>query len=336
MSDWDDFLNHCWNLSNLSLYDNSFRRHFNYSCVHNNISNKRLNFFYLHYIVSHLNYFFHNLGYLYYMLFCLIYWNKLLNDPLNRNWNLNRNYNWSFNFNNVLSINIVCYDSFNFNLSWNFTYYFYYSLLYNIMGKNFFLINGSINNSIPQNLDRFFDLNINVFDSLNLYNLLLNNWNLYDFFDLSNNFSNNFLFNRYFHNLRDFNNFLYNSWNNNNFFYNFLNFYNFRNFYHFLDDFIDSDSNLFDSFDNFGNLNNFLLNMFDWPRDINVMINNFIHLDYFWFINDYRVIDLDFHDFSFNKFLDDCLSNYLWYFNHSFMNHRNLDPSLHHLLNLLN
>ena len=104
--------------------------------------------------------------------------------------------------------------------------------------------------------------------------------------------------------MRNFHNFLDNPRDNNDFFYNLFNFNNFRDLNHLLNQFIDINSNLFDSFNSFS----------DWNNIIN------FNLDRYFFMNVMDDRFFYFHKFCFFNWNTNLASYFIWFLNFSFFN----------------
>jgi hypothetical protein len=157
----------------------------------------------------------------------------------------------------------------------------------------------------------------------------LNYRNCNSFLNFSYYLSNNLFFNYLLYDLRNLNDLLNNSWNDNYLFYNLLNLYDFGHFNHFLNNFLNLDSDLFNSLYNFRNLNNSLFYVLDNLWNLNIMVYNFFNFNDFWLINDKRLSDFDFLYLDNLNSLDDWNLYYILnYFNY-FMNHRNIEIFLY-------
>lgn len=96
-------------------------------------------------------------------------------------------------------------------------------------------------------------------------------------------------------------NFLNNSWYYDYFLYNFLDFYNFRDFNHFLYNFIDLNSNFFDSINISGYLNYFFFYAFYRFGYFNIMINDFFNFNNLRLVNNHRISEINLlYDLSLN------------------------------------
>jgi len=76
-----------------------------------------------------LHYFFNN----------FVHWNKFLNNPVNRNWDLNWNNDLSFDLHNFRDLDMVVDDLFDWDISWNLFDYFNHSFLNQLVVNDFLL-----------------------------------------------------------------------------------------------------------------------------------------------------------------------------------------------------
>lgn len=92
-----------------------------------------------------------------------------------------------------------------------------------------------------------------------------------DLLDLSNDFLDDDFLYWDFHYLRNLDYLLDHSWHNNYFLYDLLHLDHFRDLHHLLDDLVYVHSHFFDYLNVLRNLNNLLLEMLDYPWNIDIM-----------------------------------------------------------------
>ena len=106
---------------------------------------------------------------------------------------------------------------------------------------------------------------------------------------------------------------------------NSLNFNYFWNLNHLFNDFIDLNSDLFNSFNISWYLDNLLFDIFDWFGNLNKVIDEFFHFDNLRLMNNYWISQIHLFNYrpfnSLNYWLFDNFSNYF----DNFMNYWNLD-----------
>ena len=252
---------------------------------------------------------FNNLGNLHY----------LFNDFSDRNNFLNYFFSWNrdLNWHNNLPINLddlSTFDGevnyfFNLNSPWYFLDNFNHLLDNDLIVNYLLFIFGHFYEFINDSLHDSFYFNIDIFRNLNFHNFVLNHWDLNDslhffYFFLDDNFWNHSL-----NNLGDFHNFLNDSRHNNDFLHYFLYFDHFGNLHHFLNNFFNRNFNFFNSVNVSDHFDYLLFDIFDWLRDIYVVVHYFLHLHHLGFFDDDGIPEIN--------LLYDCVFNslYDWFFN---------------------
>jgi hypothetical protein len=163
----------------------------------------------------------------------------------------------------------------------------------------------------------------------------LNHRNCNSFLNFPYYLSYHLFLNYLFNYLWNFNNLLNNS-RDNYYFLDYLFYLNdFRNFHHFLNDFLNLNPDLLDSFYYFRNLNDSFLDLFNYFWDLNVVINNLFYLNYPWLIDNKRLPNFNLFNCNNIIILNYWnLDNLFDYFDY-FMNHRNIDIFLNLVWNFL-
>lgn len=261
---------------------------------------------------------------------------NFFNNSINWNWNLNWDNNLFFNLNNFAYLVSDCNDFVNINFFWHFN-----SVLNNLIVCLF--DNFNCGNNFLNRDDFFYNFFYNIFFSdvgvnwhFNNLHSFFKHWDLNYFF----NFNNLSALNDSVYNLLDdlwnLDNFFNHSRDNNNLLDDLLDFDHFWYFNHLFDDFVNIDSNLFNSFNGFWNLNYFLNCNFDWIinddfDNLNSFyFNNFWNLDYFFDI----FFDFD-NNWVFNSFNHNLSDNLRYSYNFLFY-YRNLHSSIDYFLNFAN
>lgn len=324
----DDFNCFLFNSSDCDLYDLF-------------LNNRNLN----GYLLSH-----NNCHYLFY-------------NSVNNLVNFDKLWNDSLKLNNLNLVNVLLYNNFNWDNSWNFNQFFnnlfddlFYDLnIGSILSDDLWLLNigwnldnfilnnnfSFIMNCGPGNLDNFLN-NLFNFDDLCLFDIA-GDWLLDDFY-----WVDQFLLilndlDRLFNNSLDFN------WNLNNQCAWFLDlyqfftldnlrndlFYNefFRNFILKSDNLLNRSINDFFFLNNLFNWNNSFDNLLNWFFNLNVDIFNFLNFNWLFNFNNFLNNHLNFLDrFFFNYLFDNDLNN-LRYFHNLFNDSWNNNNLFDNLLN---
>ena len=183
-----------------------------------------------------------------------------------------------FNLNNFGYFNLIVDNFFYRNVSWYFPNDLNNSLNNCFMRNNSLLYCFELDQFIDYFLHNSVYFYINVLFNNNFLNSSLHNWNLHNFLNfldslLDHNFRNNS-----FNYLRNFDYLLDNTRYNYNFLNYLFNFYNFWYLNHLLNDLLYWNFDLFNTVNMSQDLNYFLLDVFDWFRYLDVMINNFLDL----------------------------------------------------------
>ena len=260
----------------------------------NTLINHYLLYHFLNVLNSHIllfrfDYFLDELRHLDDSLHYLTNWNAFLSHYLNWNRNLQRYNNWPFylyRFNYL----IVSRNYFiHINRSWHLSNDLNYILYFYLVSNNFFLYVIDGHKLINKAINRFFNLNIYIFDDFYLNDSLLYDRNLNFFLDFSYDNFLNFSDNNFFYNLWYFNDFLYDPRHYDNFLDDPLDLDDFRHFNNFFNDFLDFNSHLFYSLHVSRNFYYLLFDISHRFRHFNVMIYNFLDLYYLWLMNYQRI-----------------------------------------------
>lgn len=254
----------------------------------------------------------------------LLDWNRDLNwdNDLSLHWigltNLHRVIDWPFhlyhlrdlpdNFNDPLNHHLIIDDSL-----------FVFWHLYDFIVVGFYLL---------------LNIDVDILHCLNLHDSLLDHRYLDDPFNLFDLFLDDGFLDDPFDDLRDLDYFLHNSRNDNDSFDDLLYFDNFGNLDHLLNNLFYGDSNLFDSIHVSDHLNDFLLDVFDWLGNFDVMIDDFLHLDNPWLSDYLRLSNIHFLYDGLFQSLNYWLFNDLYDPENLFVEHRDLDYPLNLLDNL--
>lgn len=272
---------------------------------------------------------------------------NLLNNAVNWNRYLNRYNSWLFNFYYFLDLDNFRYDSLNFYFSRNLNSNLDYLLIFLLHYLNNLV--GLFNWDDLLNIFLYYsiDLVIDILDSLDLDNSILNDGNLNKSLDLSDSLNLNNSVNNFLNDLRYLDNLLYNSWDNYDFLDNLLDLNNFWYLNHLLNNLVDSNSNFFNSLNGSWDLNDLLNNNLDWVIlsdevidwllnfnnlvNLNNLINISNHFNYFRYFSSLNDDLSSYFRYSYNLFLD------YWYFNSSVNDFLNLfdhrDGVVHNLFN---
>ena len=144
--------------------------------------------------------------------------------------------------------------------------------------------------------NNFFDFMIEVLDHLYFNNSFLDYWYLNYLLDLDDDCLFNDSVDYFFNDLWDFNNLLDDSWNHNNFFNDFLDLNNLGYFDHLFNDFINMDSDFFNSFDGSWDLYDLFDDDSDWVALSNVVVDWLFNFDDFVDFNNLINVPIDFDD----------------------------------------
>lgn len=315
----DDFLNNRLDRNNLfSFYDDFLDLLADVRNLLDNFLNSLVNNDFLlnsddlldYDLLDSLSYdFFNNLRYLNYFLNNLCDWNDSLDDLFHWNGNLD--------WNNDLPLDWVRLSHFDRVIDWFVHFYHLGDLSDNFNDflndhfviDDFLLISWNFNDFVIVSLDLFLDINVHIFHCLNLDNSFLDDRYLDNPFNLFDLFFNDDFLNDPFYDLRNFNYFFHNSWNDNDPLDNLLYLNNFGDLDHLFNDLLNGDSNLFNSIHMSDYLNNFLLDIFDWLRNFNIMVDNLLNLDYLWLPDYLRLSNIYLLNDSLFGSLDDWLFN---------------------------
>lgn len=257
-----------------------------------------------------------------------------LDDTIYRYWNFHRDdwrlldFNDFFNFYNFryysLDFDFARYFNSSFN---NFFWFLFYNFHHFIILLNrYYLFYEFLNDSI--------NFIVNIFDTLNLDDSILNDRNLNKFLNFSDLFDFNDSVNNFFYDLRYLNNLFNNSRDDYNLFYNLFNLNYFSYFNHLFDNFVDSHSNFFNSFNCSWNLNNLLNDYFDWIILSDKVIyrffyfNDLVDLNYLIYISD----DLDYFRHFSSLYYN--LSGDFRYSHNFLLDNRYFNSSIHNLFDL--
>lgn len=135
--------------------------------------------------------------------------------------------------------------------------------------------------------------------------------------------------------MRDLDHFFNHTRDHYNFFNDFLNFYYFGNFDHFFNDLFNWHFDLFDSINMSEYFNYLFFNIFDWLGDLDIVVDNFLDLNYLWLPNNNRISDFNYDgDLPLDN-LNTGFFNYFLNFYYSFMNNWNFNNSFHLVRNFL-
>lgn len=124
----------------------------------------------------------------------------------------------------------------------------------------------------------FLDLNVHVFDNLNLSDLLLNDRHMHDPFHFSDYLPDDLFLYDFLYELRHFHNLLYDTWHDNNLFDHALHLNHSWHFHHLFYDFFHDNSDLLDPIDNGGDLYDFLLDVLHHFWHFHVDIDELFYL----------------------------------------------------------
>lgn len=239
------------------------------------------------------------------------------------------------NFNNLWYFDLIVDNLLDWNVSWYFSNDLYNSFNYSFVRNNSFLDSLKFNEFINHLFHNSIYLDIDILFDYNLFYFSLENWNLNDLFHLFDSLLNHKFRNHSLNDLRDLDDFLNHTRNHYNFLNDFLNFYHFGNFNHFFNDLFNWNFNFLDSIDMSEYFNNLFFNIFDWFRDLDIVIDNFLYLNYFWLSDNNRISDFNYNrDLSLDH-LNTGFFNYFLNFYYSFMNNWNFNDSLYLVRNFL-
>ena len=184
--------------------------------------------------------------------------------------------------------------------------------------------------------NNFFDFMIEVLDHLYFNNSFLDYWYLNYLLDLDDDCLFNDSVDYFFNDLWDFNNLLDDSWNNNNFFNDFLDLNNLGYFDHLFNDFINMDSDFFNSFDGSWDLYDLFDDDSDWVALSNVVVDWLFNFDDFVDFNNLINVPIDFDDpWNFDLLYDDLSDNFRYSYN-SFHNEGYFNSLLNDVFDFLN
>lgn len=216
-------------------------------------------------------------------------------------------------------------------INWNFPQYF--------SCNNLFLYPWYLNCLFNNLINGFFYFNIDVFDDLHLFYLLLDYWDMDYLLNLTDYLTYHLFLNNLLHYLRHFNYLLNYSRNNNYFLYDLLNFNNLRYFYHFLNDLFYYNPHLFNPINYGGNFYYFLFNILHHFGNIHINIDIFNYFKDSRLLDNKRLSNNDLFDVNWlyprnNRLFNNNLLDYC-----HLSNNWDLDKSIHllnHLSNDLN